>query len=307
VTQPARPRTSVVDDPLLAVVRLLAEHGADGVRLAVELLHNRYDAHLTLRTMPDGTVVAQAPAVVPAQRRPAEDQPCLLDLPVRHAGATLAVLSVSRRRPLSARAADMLRAVADALGLALTAMRASPRAAAQTVLDAEADRAQLAEDIADLRAALVALRHTDPADVPTAVTAALAAVRDIGHELRATALVDGLPAVLAGMTAAGAQVEVDGVDLDRLAPAVAVLAQRVVEAATRGSVETALIVAIARGNRVKLSAECADNSMDAFELDRWARRARALGGDLRHWPGAVELTLPMPASDEGNDDHRPHL
>lgn len=303
MTQPARPRSPVADDTVAAATRLLAEHGARGASQVVALLHERYDARVVLRLIPDAVVVAQAPMLAPV-----EPGAHSLELPVRHRGRVLAVLSVSRQRALPARAAETLRVVADIVGLALAEYSAPERAAAQAVLDAEADRAQLFADIDELREALVALPHTESANVPKATAAALSAVREIGRELRVTALADGLRHALAELAKAGAYVAADDPALDRLAPAVAVVVERVAEAATRGAVETAHIVATVAGGWVKLSAESADNSVDASELERWSRRAHALGGDLRQRPGAIELTLPAATSDdEGRHDDRPHL
>jgi len=303
VTQPARPRSTVADDTVAAATRLFVAHGADGVNDVVAMLSDRYDARVVLRVLPEGDVIAQAPLLTPVDRGAYS-----LELPVRHRGRVLAVLSVARPRAWPLRAAEALRVVADIVGLALAEFSAPRRVAAQAVLDAEADRAQLVADIEELREALVALPHTESANLPTATAAALGAVRAIGRELRVTALADGLRHALADLAKAGAFVAADDPALDRLPPAVAVIVERVAEAATRGAVESAQIVATVADGWVKLSAESADNSVDASELERWARRAHALGGDLQQRHGAIELTLPAATSDdEGRHDDRPHL
>jgi hypothetical protein len=73
-----------------------------------------------------------------------------------------------------------------------------------------------------------------------------------------------------------------------------VTAQRVAEAALRGAVGQASIRASFDGLRVKLCVESAEIAYDASELDRWGRRASALGGHLRLRLDGVELDLPVP-------------
>ena len=89
------------------------------------------------------------------------------------------------------------------------------------------------------------------------------------------------------------------------------------EMAARAALGRARITAIQDNTTVKLRAESADNFVDASELARWHRRATALHGELQHWPGCVELTLPAhpdattaPEADpdgEGRHDDGPDL
>jgi hypothetical protein len=213
---------------------------------------------------------------------------------------------VTTGRALGTSDATMLGALADALGLALAVDPAyAAAAAAQQVLDAEADRAQLAAEIDErLGDALVALGHTTPDRLPEALSAAREAVREIRRDLRATALHGGLRRALAELRRPGVRVSATDPRLDALPPAVAVVIERVAEAAIRAG-DRAQISAGFEGGQVKLRVESADNAGDAFETERWARRAHALNGHLEHWPGGVELRLPP--SDEGRHDNGSHL
>ena len=188
--------------------------------------------------------------------------------------------------------------------------------AARAILDEEADRAQAAATLYDaLGDALVAIRYaadlvaTGRADINALdepVRAALAAFQHAHRDGQAHALTAGLRAALRRLPArfAGDRLDdgtpelrllvtADDAALDELPPAVAVLLQRIAEVVLRGAVGRATLRATSDGSRVKLCVESAEIAYDASELDRWSRRANALGGDLVVQSGGVELDLPI--------------
>ena len=290
MTAPARVRDPVLD-VLPRVLSILAERGDDGREQALQLVLHALPAcrSLTLRTTPTGPVEVAALGGV-------EDrlgQEWALDVPVRRAGGWSTVLAATSGVPFTPAQAALLQAVAAALSLVSLPPAPSRVVAAQAVLDTEADLALVAAELDETVAeSLVALRHTDPANVRDAATAALAEVRRIGRDLRAAALGDGLHAALAELAERGATVVADDRRLDEVPPALAVLVERVAEAVCRQVDGRVRITASADEVRVKLTVESADNAIDASELERWRRRAHALQGELRSWPGGVELQLP---------------
>ena len=114
----------------------------------------------------------------------------------------------------------------------------------------------------------------------------------------------GLRAALGELRERGATVVATDKALDEVPPAVAVLVERVAEAVCRQLGGRTRITASADELSVKLRVESADNGIDASELERWRRRAHALRGELRHWPGGVELSLPTAPGHEGRHDDR---
>ena len=285
-------------DAVVAVVAVLAERGADGrgealgrVLAAVPTLRR-----LTLRTT-IGAPVSATRAAGPGELRWA------LDVPVRGRSGCSGILSVVSCEPLTTEEGALLSAIADVLALSGGGDVLASDAAARAILDAEADLALVAAELEEsVAASIVALRHTDPDLVRAAATASLAEVRRIGRRLRAQALGDGLCTALADLREWGATVELEGAGLDEAAPAVAVLVERVAEAACRGAVGKVHIRASGDNLTVKLRVESADNEIDASEVERWRRRAHALRGELRHWAGGVELILPAATGNEGRHD-----
>ena len=298
------------DGTISTLARLLAAEGLPGLGKALQVLADAVGARrVVLRSLPDGVPLARSDRPFDLIADESSAAPArTLQIPVRRRGHILGLLTVTSASPLNDQAADVISAAADVIALALAAVPASYETSTQAVLDGEADRAQLAAEVDErLRESLVALRHTDPAHAAGAVTAALAAARDIVRELRATALHGGLRRALAELRGTGVAVHASDPALDRLSPAVAVVVERVAEVVVRTAVGTVQIAATVGNRAVKLSAESADNAVDVSELERWARRARALGGELRYWPGGVELNLPAGPIDEGRHDHGPHL
>lgn len=303
------PTQDAVIDVLPRVLSVLAERGDDGREQALHLVLQAMPncRSLSMRSTPAGPVQVTA-----AGRPPGRGQDeWALDVPVRRGGGWSTVLAAVSVAPFTPEQAALLSAVAAALSLVSLPAVPSRLVAAQAVLDTEADLALVAAELDETVAeSLVALRHTDPADVRDAATAALAEVRRIGRELRAAALGDGLRAALAELSDRGASVQAGDATLDLVPPAVAVLVERVAEAVCRQLGGRARITASADEFSVKLRVESAENAIDASELERWRRRAHALRGELRHWPGGVELSLPAaPTSpedlrDEGRHDDR---
>ena len=226
-------------------------------------------------------------------------------MPVRRGGAWSAVLAASRCA-VHPRAAALLQAVAAALSLVSLPALPSRLVAGQAVLDAEADLALVAAELDETVAeSIVALRHTDPAQVPRrrvrgARRGTPDRTRPAGRGARRR------PAGSAGgaRRARRDRARRRTTALDELPPAVAVLVERVAEAVCRQLGGRTRITASADDLSVKLRVESADNAIDASELERWRRRAHALRGELRHWPGGVELSLPTAPGDEGRHDDR---
>ena len=294
------PPTSVsCADVVVAAVALLADRGSGGredtLRLVLAALPTV--RMLSLRTAADAPVSVARPAG-------AGQLFWALDLPVRGSGGCSGVLSVVSSEPLTTDEGTVLRAIADALALTGGDGGLAPPAAAQAILDAEADLAQVAAELEEtVAASIVALRHVDPALVRASATASLAEVRRIGRRLRAQALGDGLRAALHALRDCGATVQAFDPALDDAAPAVAVLVERVAEAACRAAVGSVRIYASRDDLMVKLRVESADNEIDASEVERWRRRAHALHGELRHWAGGVELIVPVATGNEGRHDN----
>ena len=285
-------------DVVIASVGVLAERGAAGRGEALGLV---LDAVPTLRTLTLRT--AEGAPVSVARPTAAGEIRWALDIPVRGRGSCSGVLSVVSCEPLTTEEGGVLHALAAALALAGTDTDAVTQAASQAILDAEADLAQVAAELEEtVAASLVALRHTDPDLVRASAAASLAEVRRIGRRLRAQALGDGLRAALNDLRGWGATVVAADPALDDAAPAVAVLVERVAQAACRSAVGTVRIWASTDKSAVKLRVESADNEIDASEVERWRRRAHALHGELRHRPGGVELLLPVADADEGRHD-----
>jgi len=313
-----------------AALRILAAGGADALAdvllLAVRVLGCD---QLVLREAAGGRVLARGQAAgVP---RPRDLAACwVLDAPVRRRGEVLAVLTADADEPFTADGAAALTALTDTIALALAAGRADAavaggiRQAGQAVLDAEADRAQLAASL-DARVAhdLVALQYTaervsegraDAGDLHEPARAALTSYRLAQRDVRSHALQAGLRAALAEIAARAAadrpddgqpalrvEVTIDDPRLDGLPPPIAVTLERVAEAVLRGATGRASLRVAVEGQTVKLRADSADIAYDASELDRWNRRVLALGGLLRADPDGVEVTLPA-ASEGCHDD-----
>jgi hypothetical protein len=290
---------------LAAVTRMLGAGGAAALDDALALTAEGLVLH---------ELVLHASAAALRTRVPRQPTGPLstLQLPVRVGGRLHGVLTASAARPFTAADADLLAAVAAVTGLMLAAVPAGteddPVAVGHEVLDAEADRADLAAELEETLGLLVAARHSVSGPTAELVHAALAALRGTQRRLRAVALEAGLAAALTGLAEPGrVTVVVDPAGLDDVAPPVAVLVERVAQALAREPGAGVRLQVRADGSRVKFRAESAEEGYDACELDRWARRAVRLGGDLRLRPDGVELSLPIRPIDEGHHDDGPDL
>lgn len=295
------------------IARLLAGQGAVALPEALRRVAAAVAAsQLVLRGVDTSTVLA----VAYADRAPSRSAMRVLDVPVRRTGQLVGVLTATARRAFTDADARLLTAAADVLALSLVADGTGRSwAAGRAVLDEEADRAQVAatllegvgEALVSVRyaAELVAAGRVEPTALDEPVRAALAAVRHAHRDLRAHALEAGLRAALRdlperwagdrpddGMSELRVSVDADDPGLDTVAPPVAVTVQRVAEVALRGASGLAAVRAFRDGETVKLCVDSAEIAYDASELDRWGRRAQALGGDLRLRPDGVELSLP---------------
>src|SRR3954454_1235889 len=320
------------EELLADAARLVAAQGVAALPAVLDLVAPGLSCReLLLRGADGSSVLARAtrgPLATTGQKRPA-----VLDLPARLRGELRGLLTASRSRPFTEADARVLSGVTDLVALALAADPSRAVAAAgRAVLDEEAERAQVAatlyEGVGD---ALVTVRYAtelvaegrvDPAALDEPVRAALSAVRLAYRDLRAHALEAGLRAALRdladryggdrpddGLPEMRLSVFADDERLDQLPPPVAVTMQRVAEAALRGATGSGAIRASCEGQRVKLCVDSAEIAYDASELNRWTRRANALGGDLLLRPDGVELSLPVelptsasPTPREGHDD-----
>jgi hypothetical protein len=312
----ARPSTRAAGTTVPAVVRILAAQGSAGLPEALQIVATAVGGeHVVLRAADATTVMAQTRSPRPS-RVGRGAGPWILDIPVRRSGELYGVLTVTAWRPFTDTDARLLAATTDLVALLLAAEgSANAWAAGRAVLDEEADRAQVAATLLDgvgealvsvrYAAELVAAGQVEPAALDEPVRSALAALRHAHRDLRAHALEAGLRAALQqlpqrwagdrpddGMSELRLSVHADDPRLDALAPPVAVTVQRVAEAALRGASGQAVVRASWADERVKLYVGSAEIAYDASELNRWARRALALGGDLRLRPDGVELSLP---------------
>ncbi len=307
------------DRPLATAARLLRAGGRQVLSQVLAVaVRDLGGVSLTLRSTSAPVVLAQAGSGAGATAR------WVLDTPVVSTGGTRAVLTAGGNAPFTVDQADLLTAYADLLALAVDADPAERAAeAGRAVLDAEADRAQIAAALHEsVGRNLVAVRYAadlatggDPGDdLDEPIRAALTAFRVARRDLRAHSLEAGLRAALRelavqaagdrpadGRSALRLSVDARGRALDQLPPAVAVTVERVAQAALRGATGRAALTVHCSGHEVKLRVESAEIAYDASELDRWARRVSALGGQLRLGVDGVELDLPI---EPGHPDKR---
>lgn len=277
---------------------LLCARGARAVPEVLELLGRELG----------GAVVLLPPGRPDERRRSAVGR----GYPLLAGGRNLGTLARYGAGDADASTGDVLAAVADVLALALAA--APPFAAEDLLLDAEADRDAVADELHDgtAQALLVARYAVDtaarvPTDTPTGLADARAAVQEGLVALRCaiwwqrTRSGDGLLAALAALTqrcppagqprlsvevAAGAEM------LGRLSPAAVAAAYRLVQAVLRTSEETVCVTLRGTAASVLLEITGAD-LQDTVLAARWRRRARILGGWLDSSSVRLRLTLPI--------------
>jgi hypothetical protein len=315
-------RSAGPDDIVALAARLLAVHGTVALPDVLGLLAD--NAHADAVVVREPQAPGRIVAAFPRAPRSAGDL-FVLDVPLRVAGRLLAVLTAYAPGPFGAADAAVLCGVSDvvALALAVAAVGSDP---GQALLDAEADRADMAAQLHDtVGQALVAARYSadlaltgraDPQTVADGLHAAVELMRGCLRGLRGRAVNGRLGTVLTELAAECANrraagdsdapvVRLRGADapaLDSLPPPVAVLGHRVVEAALAGVTGQVTVTVTVRSNRLKLAVEGAENPCDTGALDRWTRRASALGGELvRVWNG-VRLDVPTTSAEERHDD-----
>jgi hypothetical protein len=305
VAQGARLGQPADVDALAAVARSLAAHGLDGLGEALAVLGAAVSGRAAVRRVP--------------RQRSTRRGGVLLDVPLRIAGSAYGVLEVRTRMPLDASGAALVTAAADIVCLAFAA---SESAGEQEMLDAEADLAAVASLLRDtVGQALVAARYAAdlavlgrlPVEaVPEALQAALRALGGVLGDLRSRAVDGRLGAALRelsgvrsaaddgeGSDAVQVVVRAEDPALDELPASVGMLALRVVLAALARPPATVRVNARVIDDRLKLDVTCAENPYDAPTLERWARRASALGGLLECHDHGVSLTVPVGDAEGG--------
>jgi hypothetical protein len=232
-----------------------------------------------------------------------------VELPIRAAGRDLGVLSVQGARPSQL---PVLRAIAAVLGLALSRpVKSAPADSAADLVaaaDGEADAAaDLLHDgpvqalVVAHYAAEAAVRGGDPGVAREAVQAALVELRRSMWHLRPRGAGDGgLPAALhllsarleeAGRFPLGFVLDEDVAA--SLPSAAASTAYRLVQAVALPDCADAVRVALRReGSAVVLDVE---GGTPLADPDRWAGKARALGGSLTTDGAHARLALPLTA------------
>lgn len=311
----------VTDAVLLGrLAELLADHGAYAVGEALELLVAETGLTSAVLRDADGRAPGPLRAVagepvhaVPVMRVvPTAGEPsAAVDLPVRAAGRDLGVLSLVGARPSQL---PMLRSAAAVLALALAAdpAVASADPAHQLVAAADADADAAADRLHDgaVQALVVAhyaaesaTRGGDPVAAKDAVRTALVELRRELWHLRPRGHDGGGLAAALGLLSARLQEAgrpalgyvLDEPLADALLPALASTAYRLVQATVLAAPEVT--------PRIVLRRDGADAVLDLEgaavpDPERWAARARALGGSFS-WTGitarlVVPLSTPRP-------------
>lgn len=304
------------------VAELLADHGEAGLTEALDLVV----AELGLRSAviregaatpepfpPAGrlrAVAGDAVHAVPTMRVVSSGHAAgsTVELPIPAGGRDGGVLAVVGARPSQL---PTLRAVAAVLGLAMSRAvrpaRADTAAELVAAADAEADAAaDLLHDgpvqalVVAHYAAEAATRGGDPTAAREAVQAALVELRRSLWHLRPRGAQSGLPAALgllstrleeAGRAPVG--FVLDELVAAALPTAVASTAYRLVQAVALPEHDVPVRVALRReGATVVLDVE---GGAPLPDQDRWAGKARALGGSLTSHGTRTRLALPLTA------------
>jgi len=306
------------------LAELLADHGPAGLTEALDLVV----AELGLRSavlrdvQPDTervppvaagrlrAVAGDAVHAVPTMRVVSPGAAAsTVELPIRAGGREVCVLCVQGARPSQL---PVLRAVAAVLGLALSRpSRVAPAdAAADLVAAVDADLDAAADLLHDgpvqalvvaHYAAEAATRGGDPAAAREAVQAALVELRRSLWHLRPRGLGDGgLPAALgllstrleeAGRPPLG--FVLDELVAAALPSAVASTAYRLVQAVALPDQAEPVRVSLRReGSTVVLDL---DGGAPLTDRERWANKARALGGSLTSSEARTRLAVPLTA------------
>lgn len=301
-----------VADPCLVLGRvagLLAEGGA--LPDALDLLCTGLGLRTAVVRSATGDLLGVGGEVLHAvpQMRALPSPGAELELPVPgRAGA--ATLTVVGARPSQF---VVLRAAAGVLGLAL----APVCTAEDLVAAAERDRDELADALHDgpvqslvvaRYAADAAVRGADPAVARDAVQDALVEVRRLLWHLRprgAAGLAEALAQLSAQLVEAGCPpvtLTGDLAAVDGLTGPRATAAYRLVQAVCRPGGAT--VTARREGAVLLLDV---DGAAPLPSPERWALRARGLGGDLSSHAGGLRLALPLPSQHDraSSDDPLP--
>jgi signal transduction histidine kinase len=304
MADPAGPRqtppASSYADVLAGVVRALARGGADAPSEAVRAVAKALDGStVVLRAADESRAVLATSGDSSGRYR--------LDLPLRSGESLVGNLTVHSARPLPAHAQRLLPAVGDALALALHLAEATG-ALEQSLLDAEADRAELAHDLHEgIAQTVVAARHAVSVHAEAStVSAVLARAGREGRRmvglLRPRA-VDGdlgraLHALASDLTSTGTPVVIDCVAVPLLPSALATLAYRVVTASVREEIGSIRVqVRLIRAETLLVTVTGMVDAMDAGVAARWRRRVQAAGGVLEVTVDSVRVELPVPADE----------
>jgi len=284
----AQQRAAQVADPCLVIGEIAALlTDGDAVPAALAAL----TAGLQLRTAalrsPTGDLVAGS---APEPGAP------VFDVPVSgRSGAPLGTLTVSGG---SAAHLPALRSVAAVLGLALApALQDDGEQALDDLADALHDGPVQSLVVARY-ASDAAARGGDPAAARDAVQAALVEARRFLWRVRprgSAGLVDALDQLSTHLVEVGGQPLVVLGDVEvaaALRGPYGVLAFRLVQAAAEGT--TSSVRVLLRVDSGALSVDV-DGGGEPPTLDRWRRRAQALGGTLTTSQGRLRLVLPRPS------------
>jgi hypothetical protein len=311
------------------LAELLADHGESGLTEALDLIVAELGLLSAVLRDADGpaepapaspsgrlrAVAGEAVHAVPSMRVvPAGSAAAAtVELPVRAGGRDVGVLSVLGARPSQLPA---LRAVAAVLGLALSRpTRIAPAdAAADLVAAADADADATADLLHDgpvqalvvaHYAAEAAARGGDPGAAREAVQAALVELRHSLWHLRPRGAGEGgLPAALGLLSARLEEAGrlplgfvLDELVAAALPSAVASTAYRLVQAIAVPDSDEPVRVALRReGMTMVLDV---DGGIPLTDPDRWAHKARALGGSLTATGARTRLAIPLTARPTG--------
>jgi hypothetical protein len=304
------------------LAELLADHGESGLTEALDLLVS--ELGLQSAALQDNEPETDSPAgatgrlravagdavqAVPSMRVVASAASTTVQIAVRAGGRDAGVLTVAGARPSQL---PVLRAAAAVLGLALSRpTRAVPADVAADLVaaaDAEADAAaDLLHDgpvqalVVAHYAAESAARGGDPALAREAVQAALVELRRSLWHLRPRGPGDGGLAGALGLLSARLEEAgrpplgfvLDELLAAALPTAVASTAYRLVQAVAVPADAPTVRVALRReGSTVVLDVE---GGSPLHDVDRWANKARALGGSLTSSGSRTRLAVPLTA------------
>ena len=324
------PSAQVLDALLPArLAELLADHGERGLTDALELLVS--ELQLRSAVLRDGDAVgapsghgarplravAGDPAhAVPAMRVLPSADGTTVEHPLRAAGRPRGVLTLVGVRPSQL---PVLRAAAAVLALALSRPAAPPvpplEAAGQLVAAADGDADEVADRLHDgpVQALIVAryaadaaVRGADPTVARDAVQNALVELRRALWHVRPRGAADGGLAAALGLLSARLA-EAGGTPLgyvvdepvaDALSYAVVSIAYRLVQAVAVPDGAPPVRITVRREGATAVID--VDGGTPLVDPERWAVKARALGGTLTPSEGRLRLAVPLDQGTKAN-------